>query len=88
MLSKTFHVKSVVQPQFYKATRILFVRKENKNNNLIQQFFSSKSRIPPLSRLPQHVRVLRQQHLAHLCLHAEGLSIMAEDMIWRRKIVE
>ncbi len=45
---KIVHVASVVQPQFYKATRIHFVRKQNKNNDFIQQFFSFKSRTPPL----------------------------------------
>ncbi len=35
---KIVHVTSVVQPLFYKATRILFVGEENKNNNFIQQF--------------------------------------------------
>ncbi len=30
---KIVNVTSVVQPQFYEATRILFVRKENKNND-------------------------------------------------------
>ncbi len=29
----------MVQPQFYEAMRILFVCKENKNNDFIQQFF-------------------------------------------------
>ncbi len=29
---KMVHVTSVAQPQFFEATRILFVRKENKNN--------------------------------------------------------
>ncbi len=33
----------MVQPKFSKATRILFVRKENKNNDFIQQFLSSVS---------------------------------------------
>ncbi len=47
-ISKTVHVTSVVQLKFYKATRILFVLKVNKNNDFIQQFFSSKSRILPL----------------------------------------
>ncbi len=37
------HVTSVVQLWFYEATRILFVRKENKNKDFIQQFFSSVS---------------------------------------------
>ncbi len=35
---KIVHVTSEVQPQFYKGTRILFVCKENKNNDFIQQF--------------------------------------------------
>ncbi len=39
---KIVHLTSVVQPEFYEATRILFVCKENKNN-FIQQFFSSMS---------------------------------------------
>ncbi len=40
----------MVQPQFYKAMRILFVRKENKNNDFIQQLVSSAS---PYSSDPQ-----------------------------------
>ncbi len=34
---KIFHVTSVVQPLFYEASRIFYVRKEIKNN-FIQQF--------------------------------------------------
>ncbi len=37
------HLSSVVQSEFNEATRILFVRKENKNNDFIQQFVSSVS---------------------------------------------
>ncbi len=62
LLSKTVHVTSV----------ILFVHKENKNNDLIQQFFSSKSRIPPLLRIPQRMRVLRQQHHVHSLFTCRG----------------
>ncbi len=40
---KIVHLPSVVQSEFYEATRILFVRKENKNNDFIQQFVSSAS---------------------------------------------
>ncbi len=40
---KIIHVTSVVQPWLYKASRILFVCKENKNKNFIQQFVSSAS---------------------------------------------
>ncbi len=34
-IGKTVHVTSVVQPSFYEATRIIFVHKENKNNDFI-----------------------------------------------------
>ncbi len=40
---KIVHLPSVVQSEFYEAMRIVFVRKENKNNNFIQQFVSSVS---------------------------------------------
>ncbi len=36
---------SGVQQLFYEATRILFVSKENKNKDFVQQFFSSSSRL-------------------------------------------
>ncbi len=39
-INKIVHVTSVVQSLFYEATRILSVRKKNKNNHFIQQFFS------------------------------------------------
>ncbi len=35
---KIVNVTSVVQPYCYEATRILFVCKENKNNDFVQQF--------------------------------------------------
>uniref|UniRef100_A0A8C1HTK4 Ubiquitin carboxyl-terminal hydrolase n=1 Tax=Cyprinus carpio carpio TaxID=630221 RepID=A0A8C1HTK4_CYPCA len=37
------HLPSVSRYEFYEATRILFVREENKNNDLIQKIFSSVS---------------------------------------------
>ncbi len=40
---KVIHLALVVSLKFYKATRILFVRKENKNNDFIQQFVFSAS---------------------------------------------
>ncbi len=40
---KIVHLPSVVQSELYEATRILFVCKENKNNDFIQQFFSFAS---------------------------------------------
>ncbi len=83
--------------------RISFKRKENKNNNFIQQFFTSKSRIPPLSRVPLHVN----NACAWCCWHRTGMltscliyvhrkacafivvpSIVAEYMIWRRRNAE
>ncbi len=42
-IGKIIHVTSGVQLEFYEATRILFVRKENKNSDFIQQFVSSVS---------------------------------------------
>ncbi len=39
IIKKMVLVTSVAQPQFYEATRILFVCKENKNNNFIQHIF-------------------------------------------------
>ncbi len=38
---KIVHVILVVQPSLYKATRILFVSKENKNDDFIQQLVAS-----------------------------------------------
>ncbi len=35
---KIIHVTSVVQQQCYEPMRILFMHKENQNNNFIQQF--------------------------------------------------
>ncbi len=37
-IGKIVHVTSVVQLQFYETLRILFVRKEHKNKDFIQQF--------------------------------------------------
>ncbi len=39
-IGKTLHVPSVAQLKLCHATRILFVGKENKSNNFVQQFFS------------------------------------------------
>ncbi len=44
---KIVQLPSVVQSELYEATRILFVRKENKNNDFIQQFVSSASSADP-----------------------------------------
>ncbi len=41
--SKEMVKKSMLHQWFYEATRILFVRIENKNNDFIQQFVSSAS---------------------------------------------
>ncbi len=48
---KIIHVTSVVQPLFYEAQRILFVHKQIKNNNFIQQFVSYASPIAPFWRV-------------------------------------
>ncbi len=40
---KIVHLPSMVQSEHYEVTKILFVRRENKNNNFIQQFVSSAS---------------------------------------------
>ncbi len=73
--------------------------KENKNNDFIQQYFSSKSRIPSLWRVSRRMRVCSsacKQGSVHVCyvssithmrcLRAEVLSITAEYVIWRRSI--
>ncbi len=44
-ISRIIHVTLVVQLLFYEATRILFVCKENKSNDFIQQFASPYSAI-------------------------------------------
>ncbi len=38
---KIVHLPSVVQSEFNEATRTLFMYKEHKNNNFIQQFVSA-----------------------------------------------
>ncbi len=49
----------VVQPQCYKVTRIVFVCKENKNNNFIQQFILCRvSFRHVLTKVPQRMRVM------------------------------
>ncbi len=40
---KIVHLPSVVQSELYEAKRILFVCKENKNNDFFQQFVSPAS---------------------------------------------
>ncbi len=42
-IARVVHLPSVVQYELYEAMRILFVRKENKNNNFFQQIVSSLS---------------------------------------------
>ncbi len=43
-IARVVHLPSVVQSDFYEATRILFVRKENKNNYFFEQFVSLSPR--------------------------------------------
>ncbi len=47
----------VVQP-FYEATRILFVRKENKNNDFIQQFILFQESATIIKSTTTHARSL------------------------------
>ncbi len=54
---KIVHVTSVVQPVFYEATRILFVRKKKQNNEYIQQFISSES---PYSAISESITSVGQ----------------------------
>ncbi len=54
---KIVHVTSVVQPVFYEATRILFVRKKPQNNEYIQQFVSSES---PYSTISESITSVGQ----------------------------
>ncbi len=69
--------------------------KENKNNDFIQQFFSSKSRIPPLSRVPCRMclRVLRQQHHADALLTGRctldngGIRDLEEKNCWIKSLL-
>ncbi len=49
---RVLHLPSVVQSEFYEATRIFFVLKENKNKYFFQQFVSSMSlTVAPFKRL-------------------------------------
>ncbi len=58
-IGKIIHVTSGVQPSFYKATKILFVRKENRNYDFIQQFVSSVSPWCHFREYPLHVNSIR-----------------------------
>ncbi len=57
-IDKTVHVTSVAQLQFCEATRILFVRKENKITSFIEQFFSPSYRLLPFWRVSRCMRAL------------------------------
>ncbi len=50
----------MVQPYLYEATRIIFVRKENKNNDFIQQFVSSAS---PYSAILERITYVHKQRM-------------------------
>ncbi len=49
----------MVQSDCYEVTRILFVRKENKNNDFIQQFVSSTSAKRHFEEYPQDTNYVR-----------------------------
>ncbi len=60
-IAKIVHLSSVVQSDCYEATRILFVRKENTNNDYIQQFISCCHRSAILKNI-------RWMHIAYALL--------------------
>ncbi len=59
---KVIHLALVVPLKFYKATRILFVRKEKKNNDFIQQFVFSAS---PYSAILESITYINKH--VHMC---------------------
>ncbi len=68
---KIVHLPSVVQSDFNEATRTLFLRKENKNNNFIQQFVSSASsfwRISAGRNACSSVSAAPQGYIIYACL--------------------
>ncbi len=94
-ITRVVHLPSVVQSEFYKATRILFVRKENKNIFLFQQFVSSLSlliTVVPFWRLctERKQRTLFCIHLnARMCILRvrfdlnENSRAVADRRFWR-----
>ncbi len=56
---KLVHVTSFFQPEFYENKRILFVRKENKNKDFIQQFLLFRVSLwCTFTRVPWRTRVI------------------------------
>ncbi len=69
---------------FTKATRILFVRKENKKNDFTQQFFSSTSPYSAiLESIMMHARAFpaRKQRM-RVSLHSEESTRMCRDTLF------
>ncbi len=61
---KIVHVASVVQHSFHKATRILFVCKENKTNDFIRQFLLFRVSLRhAFMRVPQRMQVVKNKLL-------------------------
>ncbi len=63
------------QPSFYKATKILFVRKENRNDDFIQQFVSSLSPWCHFREYPLHVNSIRCSVSAAPCCFCSNQSV-------------
>ncbi len=74
-ISKIIHVTSGVQPSFYKATKILFVCKENRNDDFIQQFVSSVSPRCHFREYPLHVNSIRCSVSAAPCCFCSNQSV-------------
>ncbi len=68
MIIKIIHVTSGVQLYFYKATRMLFVRNENKNNDFIQRFVSSAS---PYSAILESITYVNNVCMQIHCLRSD-----------------
>ncbi len=87
-IARVVHLPSVAQPEFYLVTRILFVRKENKNNYF---FFNNSS--PLLSILvtvaPFWILPIErmQRTLFCICLKAkiQLFGINSTRRVWRRR---
>ncbi len=72
-ITRAVHLSSVVQSEFYGATRILFVHKENKNNSL-----SLLVRIAPFWILPIECK---QRTLFCICFNAR-MRILRLFTLW------
>ncbi len=65
---KIVHLPSVAQSDFNEATRTLFLCKENKNNDFIQQFVSSASSFWRISAGRNACSSVSQGYIIYACL--------------------